>query len=190
MGQVMQMAVPLDPAFSNFPQQALFVPVLYNSALISHASHSLYNIIGNNKVMRIATNVPGGDKVYKIKSLQGDFEMIPQINSVGNMINVFVGNQIPMAGNFALMNEKAVLASLAFNYDRGESDLSCYSAGDLESMLGKAHLEGFSVMKTGEKPLNEEIARINSGTQLWRYFIWLALLLLLVEILLIRLFKK
>jgi len=190
MGQVLQSAVPLDPAFSNFPQQALFVPVLYNIALISHPSHNLYNIIGDNKMIRIGTKVPGGDKVYKIKSMEGDFEMIPQINSSGNMVNVFVGNQLPMAGNFRLMNDENVITSLAFNYNRRESDLSCYTLGEMETMLSKAHLSSFSVMKTGQKPLNEVIAQINNGTQLWRYFIWLALLMLLAEILLIRFFKK
>ncbi len=190
MGQVIQFAVPLDPAFSNFPQQALFVPVLYNIALISHPSHDLYSVISDNKAIRIGTTAPAGDKIFKIKSLQTDFEIIPQINNAGNMVNVFVGNQIPMAGNFNLVNDKTILSSLAFNYNRGESDLSCISPDDLESLLSKARLDAFTVMKTGEKPLNEVIAQINSGTQLWRYFIWLALLMLLAEVLLIRFFKK
>ena len=190
MGQVMQFTVPLDPSFSNFPQQAIFVPVLYNIALISHPAHSLYVITGDNKMIRIGTTVPAGDKVYKIKSLDGNFEMIPQINSSGNMVNVFVGNQLPMAGNFELLNDKKVLASLAFNYNRGESDLSCNTISDMESILRKAHLNSFTILKSGQKPLNEVIAQINSGNQLWRYFIWLALLFLLAEILLIRFFKK
>jgi hypothetical protein len=190
MGQVIQFTVPLDPAFSNFPQQALFVPVLYNIALISHPSHTLYSIIGDNKVIRVGITVPSGDKVYKIKSLQSDFEIIPQINSAGNMVNVFVGNQVPMAGNFNLLDGKTILSSLAFNYNRGESDLTCNTVADLESMLAKAHLKNFSVLKNSQKPLNEVIAQINSGTQLWRYFIWLALLFLLAEVLLIRFFKK
>ncbi len=190
LGQVLQFAVPLDATFSNFAQQALFVPVLYNIALISHPSHNLYSIIGEDKAIRIGTKVPDGDKVFKIKSLQGDFEMIPQTNTAGNTVNVFVGNQIPMAGNFELVNDIKLITSLSFNYNRGESNLSCNSVDELESLLSRAHLDSFIVMKTGQKPLNEVIASINSGTQLWRYFIWLALLLLLAEILLIRFFKK
>jgi hypothetical protein len=95
-----------------------------------------------------------------------------------------------MAGNFELVNDKNVITSLAFNYNRGESDLSCNSIGDLQSIIDKSHLTSFSILKTGQNPLNEVIARINSGTQLWKYFIWLALLMLLAEILLIRFFKK
>ena len=190
LGQVMQLTVPLDPSFSNFPQQALFVPVLYNIALISHPAHSLYNVIGDNRMIRIGTTKPMGDKVFKIKSQEGGFEMIPQVNSAGNMVNVFVGSQIAQAGNYVLTNENTTITSLAFNYNRGESDLRCNTADDMESLLSKAHLETFKVLKTGQKPLNEVIAQINSGTQLWRYFIWAALLLLLVEILLIRFLKK
>jgi hypothetical protein len=190
MGQVLQFAVPLNPEFSNFPQQAIFVPVLYNIALISHPSHVLYNVIGDDKAIHIGTTVPGGDKVYKIKSVTGNFEMIPQISTAGNMVNVFTGNQVPFAGNFELVNDKKVLASLAFNYNRGESDLSCNTADEMEALLEKTHLNTFSVMKSRQKPLNEVIAQINSGTQLWSYFIWLALLLLLAEVLLIRFFKK
>ena len=190
LGQVIQFAAPLDAAFGNFVQQALFVPVLYNIALISHPSHSLYSIIGDNKAIRIGATVPEGDKVFKIKSLQGDFEMIPQANTTGNMVNIFVGNQIPLAGNFELVNDKKTITALSFNYNRGESDLTCNTVADLDALLSKSHLDSFKVMKTGQKPLNEVIASINSGTQLWRYFIWLALLLLLAEILLIRFLKK
>jgi hypothetical protein len=189
-GQVLQFTVPVDPAFSNFPQQALFVPVLYNIALISHPSHSLYNYIGDNKMIRVGSATLSDDKVFKIKALSNDFEMIPQISNAGNLVNIFVGNQVPFAGNFSLENEKNMITSLAFNYNRSESDLECNSAADLQEMLDKARTGTFTVMKTGQKPLNEVIAQISSGTQLWRYFIWFALLMLLAEVLLIRFFKK
>lgn len=190
MGQVLQLTVPLDPTFSNFPQQALFVPVLYNIALISHPSHSLYSIISDNKVIRIWAAVPTGDKIFRIKSQDDGFEMIPQINRAGNMVNVFVGNQLPNAGNYSLLNDNSIITSLAFNYNRGESDLQCNTVNELETFLDKEHLGGFKVLKSGQKPLNEVISQINSGTQFWRYFVWLALLFLLAELLLIRFFKK
>ena len=190
LGQVFQLAVPLNPAFSNFPVQAIFVPVLYNIALISHPQHNLYSIIGDNKPIRVAAVFPEGDEVYKLKSTTTNFEMIPQLMRSGNILNVFVGNQIPAAGNFGLMKKNTPITALSFNYNRNESNLGCFSAGELENMLQKAHLKNFSLVKTGQKPMNEVIAQMNSGTQLWRYFIWLALAMLLAEILLIRFFKK
>jgi len=190
LGQVLQLAVPLDPAFSNFPRQALFVPVIYNIALISHPSHSLYNFIGDSKSIRVGIPEPEKDKVFKIKSLHDDFELIPQINRLGSMLNLFVGNMIPKAGNFNLTSENEVLTTISFNYNRGESDLDCFSESEMASILEKSRLNMFSILKTGQKPVNEVIAQISSGTQLWRYFIWMALLCLLAEVLLIRFFKK
>jgi len=190
MGQVVQLAVPLDPAFSNFPLQALFVPVLYNIALISHPAHALYNTLSDNKPIRIGTTALNGEQVYKIKSPDGKFEMIPQINYSGNMLSIFVDNQVPMAGNFELVNDEKILTTLSFNYNRSESNLACLSVSELEALPGKARLKNFSVLKASQKPLNEVIEQMNSGTQLWRYFVWLALLMLLAEILLIRFFKK
>ncbi|HNW53131.1 MAG TPA: BatA domain-containing protein [Bacteroidales bacterium] len=190
MGQIFQMAVPLDPAFSNFPLQALFVPVLYNIALISHPVHSLYSIIGDNKPLRMGAAIPDGEQVYKIKSPATNFEMIPQLTRSGNMLNVFVGNQVPEAGNYQLVDNNKVISGLSFNYNRNESNLECFPVSELETMLNKAHLKNFSLVEPGQRPLNEVIAQMNSGTQLWRYFVWLALAMLLGEILLIRFFKK
>lgn len=190
MGQVIQSCVPLDPSFSNFPYQAVFVPVLYNIAMISHPTHPLYSIIGDNKGIQAGIHAPAGDQVYKIKSLDSDFEMIPQVTPLGNVVNIFVGNQVPMAGNFELLNDNKVITALAFNYNRGESDLQCFTGSELESMLEKAHLNNFNILETGQKPLNETITQMNSGTRLWKYFVWLALLMLLAEILLIRFLKK
>jgi hypothetical protein len=189
-GQILQSAVPLDPSFSDFPLQALFVPVLYNMALISHPTHDLYSIIGDNRPIRAGSEAPAGDRVFRIKSRKGDFDVIPQVNRNGNMVSLFVGNLIPLAGNYDLRSEDALLSTLSFNYDRKESDLSCLTAAELENRIGKARLHTLSVLKTGRKPLNEVIAEINSGTPLWKYFIVLALLFLLAEVLLIRFFKK
>jgi hypothetical protein len=190
LGQVFQLAVPLDRSFSSFPAQALFVPVLYNIALLSHPGHNLYSIIGDNKPIRIGAAVPDGEQVYKIKSPGTNFEMIPQMIRSGNILNIFVGNQVPMAGNFELVSDSKIITVLSFNYNRSESNLDCFSERELESMLSKAHMKNFSLLKTSQKPLNEVIAQMNSGIQLWRYFVWFALAMLLAEILLIRFFKK
>lgn len=190
LGQVLQLTVPLDPVFSNFPQQALFVPVLYNIALISHPSHKLYSIIGDNKPISVNAIIPSGDKILKIKSSFNKQEFIPQVNRAGNQINLYLENQVQVAGNYFLTDENAVLTTLAFNYNRGESDLRYYTPDEMEVLLNKSHLGSFKVLNAKQKPLNEVISQVNNGTQLWYYFIWVALVFLLVEVLLIRFFKK
>lgn len=188
-GQIFQLAVPLNTSFSDFPRQAVFVPVLYNLAIQSHIGHTLYGFIGDNKSIRMNIPPPGGDKVFKLKSASGGPEVIPQVQQSGSALQLFVGNLIQVADNYNLLHSGKSISSLAFNYNINESDLSCNSISELTDLIDKSGLSNFKILKTSQKPLNEIISRMNSGTQLWKYLIWLALLLLFTEVLLIR-FRK
>ncbi len=189
LGQVVQFAVPFDPAFSNFPRQALFVPVLYNIALISRPPLRLYYIAGQNEAIRINHSAPDSDKVFKIRSLAGDFELIPEHHRIGSVTNIFVNNQVTLAGNYMLTSENEPVCGLSFNYNRDESDPACLEQGDIEKMLNQSHLTNFSILKTDHKPVDEVLHEMNYGTQLWKYFVWLSLLFLLGEVVLLRVWK-
>ena len=77
-----------------------------------------------------------------------------------------------------------LIAAILFLYSRSKKQ------NQIRALKKDPRTGTFTDMKTGQKPLNEVIAQISSGTQLWRYFIWFALLMLLAEVLLIRFFKK
>jgi hypothetical protein len=163
---------------------------MYNAALLSHPQHSLYSTMGDASGLLVGVALPEGDKILKIKSLTEKFEMIPQVNRLGNQVSIFTGNQIPAAGNYTLNSEDTILSSLAFNYNRGESDPACNSKSELQSIIDKSRATNISIVNNPEKPMNEFIETLYSGTQLWKYFIWLALLALAAEVLLIRFYKK
>lgn len=188
-GQLYQLSVPLNTSFSDFPRQALFVPTLYNIAILSHVSHSLYSIIGDNKAIKIKVAQPGGDQVFKLKATTEKQEVIPQITKNGSSLNLFIGNLIHTADNYNLLHNEKTLSSLAFNYNRSESDPLCNSENDLNDLIDKNRLNTFKILKTDQKPINDILTKMNTGTQLWRYLIWLALILLFAEVLLIR-FRK
>ncbi len=189
LGQVIQFSVPLDPAFSNFPRKALFVPVLYNLALISRPPLKLYYTAGQNEAIRINHLAPEADKVFRIKSLKGDFEFIPEHHRLGPVTNVFVNNQLSRAGNYMLYLDKQAISGLSFNYNRDESDPACLSQEGIEKMISQSHLPNFTILKTGHKTVNEVLHDMNYGTQLWKYFVWMVLLFLLGEVSLLRFWK-
>lgn len=188
-GQIFQLAIPINTSFSNFPRQALFVPVLYNIALLSNPTHRLYSFIGDNKSIRLSIPPPGGDKVYILKSATDGIEIIPQLQQSGSASNLFVGNLITKADNYQLLNAGKEISTLAFNYNRSESDPACNTEGELTDLIDKEGLSQFKILKAGQKPLNDIIRQMNAGTQLWKYLIGLALLFLFTEVLLIR-FRK
>jgi len=189
LGQVFQFAVPFDPSFSNFPRQALFVPALYNIALMSRPPMRLYYEAGRNEAIRVNHAVPAGDKVFRIRSLKGNFEIIPEHHRVGSVTNIFVNNQVPLADNYLLFNDRVPVAGLSFNYNRDESDPACFASSELDDMIKLSRLSNISILKTDHRPVNEILHEMNFGRQLWKYFVWMVLLCLLAEVVLLRIWK-
>jgi hypothetical protein len=189
LGQVFQFAVPLDPGFSNFPRQAIFVPTIYNIALMSRPPATLYYTAGRNEAIRINHAVPPGDKVFRIRSLQGNFEFIPEHHRMGPVTNIFVNSQVTKADNYMLYLDQQPVAGLSFNYNRDESDPACLDKTELEDELSLSRLTNFSILKTEHKPVNEILHELNYGRQLWKYFVWMVLLSLLAEVVLLRIWK-
>ncbi len=189
-GKVYQFAVPLQDAFSNFQRQALFVPALYNIALNSRAPAILYSIIGKDDAIWLNTPYPAGEQVLKLKSITGNFEVIPEIHRMGNGINIFERGQVKSAGNYQLFAGTNAVAGLSFNYNRNESDLDCLSKDELKDLVDKAKMPGMNILETANKPVNQLLDEINHGISLWKWFVVMALVCLLAEAILLRTEKK
>jgi len=189
-GKMYQFAAPLDAGFSNFQQQALFVPVLYNIALMSRPPAFLYSIIGKDEAVWLNVPSPASDKVFRLKSESGDFEIIPEIHRTGNGINLYARDQVKNAGNYFLMNGPAAIASLSFNYNRDESDLQCLTRDEISAMISKLKDPSVSILETKNKPVDQLLSEINNGISLWKWFVILALMCLTAEAILLRIAKK
>ncbi|MEI6766563.1 MAG: BatA domain-containing protein [Bacteroidota bacterium] len=188
-GTVYLLAVPLETDYSNFPKHALFVPALYKVALLSEPQNKLYYVIGRDEPIEVRKVAMQGEMVFKVKGKTGDNEFIPEQKKLGTNTTVYVHDQIRDAGNYALLSENSEVTGLAFNYDRKESVLSCYTAAELEDMCSKAGLKNFTVLESSAKPLADVISEMNQGIKLWKIFIILALVFLAGEALLLR-FRK
>lgn len=189
-GKIYQFAVPLDGDFSNFQRQALFVPTLYNIALLSRPPANLYSVIGADEALWLNVNYPAKDQVLKLKSLNNDFEVIPEMKRMGKGVNLFVRGQIKTAGNYLLSTAATPITGISFNYNRNESDLQCLTIDELNNLIDKSKISSLSILETKNKPVNQLINEINNGISLWKWFVVLALVCLLVEAILLRTAKK
>lgn len=188
-GMLYLFAVPLNPEWSNFVRHAIFVPTLYKIGLLSQGAAKLYFLAGENERITLKSGLPEGDQVFRIKSVNKDFEVIPEIRSIFSQTEIFTQNQIKEAGHYNVVHNDQVLAGVAFNYNRKESDLSAYSRADLVNLLADNGLTNFQVIKPSDRSLTEVIGELSSGLRLSKLFIILALLFLLGEVLLLRFFK-
>jgi len=189
-GQVFQLASPLDPTYTDFPRQALFVPTFFNIALVSRPPSQLYHTTGTNEALPLQHTINLETENLRIKALQDKFEFIPEIRRMGSTLSLFVNGQITQAGNYVITSQQDSLGGLAFNFDRAESIPDFLSPGELETISEKEGNATFSVLLTGHKPVNQALEEMNYGTRLWKYFIWFALICLLAEVILLRIWKN
>ena len=186
-GQIFISTVPLTEKASNFPKNSLFVPVLYKIAILSVPSVPLcYNLSADNGIV-IENDSLKNKEVYKIKKVGSDFECIPEVRSDGSITRLFPHDQIKEAGLYEIIEGSRVIQGVAFNYDRRESDLHCYTGDEVNAMLKKSQVKYFAVLKGKQVSLAKQIHDINQGTPLWKYFVLGVLAFLLTEIVLIKL---
>jgi hypothetical protein len=189
-GEVFLCAVPLEDNASNFPRNSIFVPALYKIALLSVPFLPLsYSLTADNGIV-ISNDSMKNKDVYKIKKLNSDFETIPETRSYGFFTRLYPHDQIKEAGLYEILQGSQVIQGVAFNYDRRESDLHCYTGDEVNTMLTRSGIKYFAVLKAKQVSLGKQIHDINQGTPLWKYFVFGVLAFLLAEIILIRFWKE
>ena len=176
------LSTPLDEKFNDLVlQPEIFVPLLYKLTIYASDFRDMAYTIGIDHLIPIDRTELDPDKESIIK---GAVEFIPGITPLGTKLLLDVQGQVKTSGFYNLMQEDKLVASLAFNYDRKESDLSLTDLGALpESKSIKVWAD------PDESDFTHLIEADRQGRQLWRWCIILGLLFIAMEIALIRLWK-
>ncbi|MRH99707.1 hypothetical protein GH721_04095 [Kriegella sp. EG-1] len=160
---------PLNTENTNFKNSPLIVPTLYNIGIKSLESPKLYATIGNNTSIDLAIKL-ATDDILKLK--MNDYEFIPQQQSFNNKVNLkFFENPIK-AGIYSVIDKKTAYQNLSFNYSRMESNLIYSNLVNVK--------ESFKSSSIGN--LFETLQKDSSITELWKWFVILALSFLILEI--------
>jgi hypothetical protein len=174
---------PLDQSVSDFSlQPEVFVPLLYKMAVYSSDARQLAYTIGKDHLVPLDKANLTLDKDFRIT---GPVEFIPGVTPLGNRLLVDVQGQIREAGFYTIDQENQKIASLAFNYDRRESDLRIMEPEDLPES------DRITLWVDEDKvDFTQLIRDTQQGKPLWKWCIIMALLFIAFEIALIRLWKN
>lgn len=180
-GHVFQLACPLDPAWSNFQNHGLFVPILLKMTMNRSIDYALSNNIGNQNIFKA---------VPESRSLQGELtlksdqtEWMPVVNNIGTTSFIDAGFDQLIAGNIDLKTSDTLLQVVAFNYDRSESGNVFYSNEGITEMFADVKVD---FMDNPTTYVQETVTQYRFGKQFWKACIILALIFLAIEILLLR----
>jgi hypothetical protein len=189
-GRVWVFSFPLNTDNEAFAKDILFVPSLYKIVLNSLPNQKISYTIGKD----LAVLIPPGINVDMEESVEIENPalntmFIPALNVTKEGSRLETGNMIETAGHYLVLNGDSLLTSLAFNYDRKESDLVYFNNSDLEDILNSSDLNNFKVIRDADRNFQEIFRELQKGKTLWKWFILSALFFILAEVCISRFWK-
>ena len=169
---------------TNFSKHAIFVPTFYNIGLLSQPNYPSFYTIGNNETLEV--DRVENERVFHVTGT--DFDVIPKTQSTNFYTTIFLPQDIRQSGNYLLLGQNNQQIGLAFNYNRLESDLTCYTKEELKELITTLSLHA-KLLDYEINSMGSAIQEINAGKKYWKLCIILGLLFLAAEIALIKLLK-
>ncbi|WP_373516820.1 BatA domain-containing protein [Pricia sp.] len=155
---------------SNFKNSPLIVPTFYNMGSNSLRLPPLYGVLGTIFSIDVSASLPD-DTILKVS--KGEYEFIPQQQALSNKVTLTFDENLKEDGIYTVSQGDTSLKSISFNFDRKESDLTYLNLNELKGASKASSIAS----------LFDSFEKDNRITALWKWFVILALLMLLVEVL-------
>lgn len=178
-GKLMVSSLGVDPGWSNFPVNPLFAPVYYRTVLFAAATEQgglQQHILG--KPFRWTGELPSSE----VRLIKDSVQVKPQVDelSTGTRVSYPANEWEP---GWVTIRSGEEQKTIAVNQHIMESDLSALTKKELENKLNKTlHISTvIDATEYTERQLRNELHAAGFGKEIWQWFIWIALMLLITE---------
>ncbi|WP_339705594.1 BatA domain-containing protein [uncultured Kriegella sp.] len=167
---------PLSIENSNFQNSPLIVPSFYNIGQNSLKLNQLYYILGNSAEIDIPVQLTKDNILHVSK---GTTEFIPRQRSMANKVRLSFDDAPYEDGIYEVMHKEISLKSLSFNYARNESRVDYLDLADISPATRQESVAS----------VFQDIQNDNRIRELWKWFVILAIVFILMEVLIQRFLK-
>ncbi|MBX7241211.1 MAG: BatA domain-containing protein [Bacteroidia bacterium] len=171
-------------AWTDLHVKTLFTPIMYRATqMISRTTGGSANQeLG--KYEPLAVRTPKQDMI-KLKGVT-NLEYIPE-QYVQNDVTVLNFEKLDMKeGNYKIIQGETELDRISFNISDTESRLSFTDKDALETSLEKKGLSQVQVLSPEPSAITRTIQVEKEGTPLWKWFVIMALIALIAEVIILR----
>jgi len=181
-GKFFSLSVSLSSSFSTFTSHSLFVTTLLRIAESSGVNQEIALTTETGK-LRIREEGISGENI-RIVGRRQQLEFIPETELVGGELEVFLNGELSESGNYEVVSQEKVVAAFGVNYHRDESDFEGYTLEDLQPFAAQPWVKLLDVSALRNSGESSQFK--DSSRKLWKWFVLLALVFLVCEILLIK----
>ena len=165
---------------SNFLKSPLIVPLFYNFGTMSKKTPKLYYRLDQDHEIDVSVKL----NKEGVLSLRGrNLNIILPQQSYQSKISIEIKDHLTNAGFYHVTHKKDTLQTLAFNNPKSESSLQFFDPNTLKNSEYKLK------NKSSIKEAFSEIDKKNKVQWLWKWFLALAIVSLLLEILILKFYK-
>ena len=180
-GSVFQSTVPFDSNF-NYTSSELFVIIQLKIAFSKRKTQSIASEINSTNPVYL----PKSSGLIHLRKGNSDIVTESYTHSLGSRF--WLNDAISESGIYSVFDsEELPIAKLAFNYSRKESHQNYLDEVRIDEVFDNTQ---FTMNKNNMASLLKSTQDLQNGSQLWKVFILVCLIFLLIEILLLRFVKS
>ncbi len=198
-GDVLLYGIPPTMAFSDFPRKSIFLPLIRRTA--AYAS-SIQSSLDESQTKNFVTTEPfdvelpalAGEQAgatLLVKAPDGSSSRAPIAIAADGKPELRMDNA-RVAGNYTVFRDaeaQVPFGAFAVNIQSDESDLRAASPIEMKQYLAArmSNTKPLVIRLTaGDKQLAKTVEQSRYGVELWQSFLWAALILALIELLIAR----
>ena len=188
-GQTFVMATALNPEWSNFADNALFVPMMVKAAFVGGKMGRLSYTIGTDKMLVLNDMSLEGDHKILFTNEDRSFELMPASDVRNGKVYLYLNDNLPAAGFYDLLVNDTINRVTAWNESRVESKMVFADRDKIEPQFKKAGFNVAAVLDTTDFATADLVEAMAHQSSQWKLFALIALLALLGEIAVLRFWK-
>ena len=188
-GNIFSFASQLGKDWTNFADNSLFVPIMYKIAMLGGQMNRLSYTLGIDKDITINDIKAFSEGDIRIREAQSNFEMIPMMEMRNNRALIRLYDELPGAGLYTINKGDEVVETTAWNDSRKESKMRFLDREEVDKLLKDNGLNVLAVMKSDEIHSDDVMEIMVHRSMMWKSFIILSLITMLIEILVLRFWK-
>ena len=188
-GNIFSFASQLGKDWTNFADNSLFVPIMYKIAMLGGQMSRLSYTLGVDKDITINNMIAFSEGDIRIRDANDNFELIPMVEMRNNRALIRLYDELPGAGFYTVNKGDEVVETTAWNDNRKESKMKFLDREEVDKLLKDNGLNVLAVMKNDEIHSDDVMEMMIRRSMMWKSFILLSLITMLIEILVLRFWK-